>query len=78
MKSLISEVENSWKASGDAKINISKSEKIYLKYRRSIYCVKDIKKGEKFSRDNIKIIRPGLGLSPEHYDGIINKKQNIY
>ena len=73
MKRLVKEVENSWKASGDAKIDISKSEKVYLKYRRSIYCIKDIKKGQKFSKDNIKVIRPGFGLPPEFYDSIINK-----
>jgi pseudaminic acid synthase len=78
MKKLVNELENSWKAIGDGKKNISKSEKIYLKYRRSIYSVKDIKKGEKFSKENIKIIRPGLGLPPECYNKIINKKAKVF
>lgn len=77
MKKLIDELENSWKAIGAPKIEISKSEEIYKKYRRSIYSVKDIKKGENFSKQNIKVIRPGLGLSPEFYNNIINKKAKV-
>ncbi len=78
MKQLVNELNNSWKAIGDNKIDISKSEKVYLKYRRSIYCVKDIKRGEKFSKDNIKVIRPGLGLPPENYNKIINKEAKVF
>ncbi len=52
----------------------SKSENKSKKFRRSIYAVKNIQKGKKFTSDNIKIIRPGYGLSPFYYDKIINKK----
>ena len=71
-------MENSWKAIGSPKIEISKSEKIYRKYRRSIYSVKNIKKDENFSKENIKVIRPGLGLSPEFYNDIIKKKAKAF
>jgi pseudaminic acid synthase len=53
------------------------SEKKNRKFRRSIYAVKNIKKGEKFTFDNIKVIRPGYGLSPIYYDKIINKKSPL-
>jgi pseudaminic acid synthase len=52
----------------------SNSENKNKKFRRSIYAVKDIKKGKKLTSDNIKIIRPGYGLSPFFYYKIINKK----
>ena len=42
--------------------------------RRSIFVVKNIKKDEKFSNKNIKSIRPGFGMSPYHYNLIIEKK----
>jgi pseudaminic acid synthase len=78
MKKLVEEINNSWKAIGNNKINISKSEKKYLKYRRSIYAVKDVNKGSRLSKENIKVIRPGLGLQPEHYNKIINKRAKIF
>lgn len=48
-----------------------------VKFRRSIYAVKDIKKGEKLTKDNIKIIRPGYGISPKFLNDIIKKKSRF-
>ena len=39
--------------------------------------MKNIKKGEKFSRNNIKRVRPGHGLSPIYYEKLLNKKSPI-
>ena len=46
-------------------------------FRRSIYAIKDIKKGEKFSISNIKTFRPNLGLSASYFLEILNKKSPI-
>ena len=46
-------------------------------FRRSIFATKNIKKGEKFSKDNIRVIRPGYGLAPKYYNKILNKKSSI-
>ena len=43
-------------------------------FRRSIYVVKNVKKNEKISKKNIKIVRPAKGLEPKFYDQILNKK----
>ena len=43
-------------------------------FARSLYVVKDIKKGEKFTKENIKAIRPGLGLHPKYLPQILGKK----
>ena len=43
-------------------------------FRRSIYAIKDIKKGEKFSDKNISTFRPNIGLSASYYPKIIGKK----
>jgi pseudaminic acid synthase len=43
-------------------------------FRRSIFAVKKIKKGEKFSFNNIRRIRPGFGLEPKYFNKLINRK----
>ncbi len=44
-----------------------------MKFRRSIYAVKDIKAGERLDSKNVRIIRPGFGLHPKHYAEILGK-----
>jgi pseudaminic acid synthase len=50
------------------------SENQSLQFRRSIYAISDIKKGDKFTNKNIRIIRPGYGLQPVYYEKLLNKK----
>ena len=50
------------------------SENQSLQFRRSVYAVSDIKKGEKFTKKNIKVIRPGFGIQPIYFEKLINKK----
>ncbi len=68
------EIQNAFHNRGKIFYGPTKNEKPSLQFRRSIYASKNIKKGEKFSRSNIKIIRPNLGLSPKYYDFLIGKK----
>ena len=52
----------------------NKSENSSKIFRRSIFAVKNIKKGEKFTKENIRRIRPGYGVDPIYYERILNKK----
>jgi len=52
----------------------NKSENESLKLRRSIYAISNIKKGEKFSKKNIKVIRPGFGIQPIYFEKLLGKK----
>jgi len=52
----------------------AKAEFKNRKFRRSIFTSKDIKKGEKFSKHNLQILRPAIGLEPHYYDALLKKK----
>ena len=45
-----------------------------LIFRRSIYIVENVKKGEIITKNNIRIIRPGNGMHPKYFRKIIGKK----
>ena len=74
LKNLVDEVDNVWKSIGKINLQVTKGEKKNLKFRRSIYASENIKKGDKLSKDNIRIIRPGYGIMSKYYDDIIGKK----
>ena len=59
---------------GKIEYNVTKSVKENFKGRRSLYVIKKIKKGNKFTKNNIKSIRPGHGLHPRYYWDVIGKK----
>ena len=59
---------------GKDKFYRNKSENNSKIFRRSIFVVKNIKKGELFNNSNIRRIRPGNGLPPKYYDKLMNKK----
>jgi pseudaminic acid synthase len=52
--------------------NISENQS--LQFRRSIYAISDIKKGEKFTKENLRVIRPGFGIQPIYFEKLINKR----
>ena len=52
----------------------NKSEKFYKNFRRSIYAIRNIRKGDLFTENNIKLLIPLKGIGPEYYKKIINKK----
>lgn len=77
MKQLVEECQNAYKALGKVSYELSESEKKSLKFRRSLYVVKDIKKGEKFTSENIQSIRPGYGLHPKSSKSNLPKTSSL-
>ena len=74
IKTLKKEISLAYKSKGKIFYGPTKNELSYLKFRRSIYASKNIKKGEKFTEENIKIVRPAFGLPPIHYTYLLGKK----
>lgn len=68
------------KAKGSISYGPTEQEKDNLNFRKSIFVSKDIKKGEKITEDNIRIIRPAYGLSPKYYYELLGKeaKEDLY
>ena len=54
--------------------SLTEKERKSLIFRRSIFAIADIKKGEAFTRDNVKVIRPGYGLSPKNLGRVLSSK----
>lgn len=52
----------------------NRSENQNLQFRRSIYAILDIKKGDKFTKKNIRIIRPGFSIQPFNFEKLLNRK----
>jgi len=73
---LVEESERAFLSLGDIQYGIQEDEKKSLTFKRSIYIVEDMKKGDAFSEKNIRIIRPGLGLSPKYFDSMLGKHIN--
>ncbi len=71
---LVKESLNTWESLGKISFKLSEKESKSLKFKRSIYITKPIKKGDKLSKNNIKIIRPGYGMEPKNYDLVLGKK----
>ena len=65
-------------ALGKEKIGVKKIEKSSLKLRRSVFAIKDIKKGEKFSKFNIGNFRPKIGVGSENFSKLIGKKSEQF
>lgn len=74
MKEFVLEINNAWQSLGRIKLGPVINEKKNLQFRKSIYTSNQIEKGEKFSKNNIKCIRPGFGIPTVHFDKIIGKK----
>jgi pseudaminic acid synthase len=73
---LVEEASRVAQARGKINYSLSDAEKKSLRFKRSIYAVKDISPGESLSKENISIIRPAGGLPPKKFDSILGKRAN--
>ena len=74
LKHLCKESFLSWQALGKETYKKQKSEEKNVVFKRSIYFIKDLPQGHIITKNDIKRIRPGMGLPPKFFDQIIGKK----
>ena len=71
---MVKQIRETEKMLGEPVFNTIKSEKENKQFRRSLWVIKDIKKGEVFTKENIGSFRPIGGLEPKYLEQILNKK----
>lgn len=76
MKQLVKECNYAKSALGKVTYGMTQKEIKSRQFRRSLYVVKEMKVGDVFSKENVRSIRPGNGLSPKYYNDILGKKAN--
>ena len=73
-KSLVDDCRDAFKALGKFGFHRSSAEKASVKYRRSLYFMSNLKKGDIINSSNIRAIRPGFGLPPKYFNKVLGKE----
>ena len=73
MAQLVVETERAWQALGQVRYGPTEAEMGSVQFRRSLYVIKDIKSGDVLSRENVRAIRPGLGLPTKYLEQVLGK-----
>jgi pseudaminic acid synthase len=74
LRLLVEEVDRAWRALGEVRYGPTEKEKKSLAFRRSLYITADLKAGDVLTKDNVRAIRPGLGLPPKHLDSVLGRR----
>jgi sialic acid synthase SpsE len=77
MRALVTETAQAWRALGAVSYGATAAERPSLQFRRSLYVVRDLKAGDVLSADNVRAIRPGLGLPPKELDRVTGRRAAV-
>ncbi len=72
-KKMVDDVRKTEIALGEIDYSLTEKQKKGKDFSRSLYIVKDVKKGDILSVENVRSIRPGFGMHPKHYKDVIGK-----
>lgn len=73
MSQLVFETERAWQALGQVSYGATVAEQKSIVFRRSLYVVKDLQAGDELTQDNVRAIRPGLGLPTKYTQQVLGK-----
>jgi len=73
MAQLVTESKRAWQALGRISYGATEAEKKSLQYRRSLYVVRELKAGDVLTRENVRAIRPGLGLATKYLPQVLGR-----
>lgn len=73
-RQMVQDIRTAELAAGTVHYGPTKEEEGSLAFRRSIFVVRDIRRGERFTEENIRVIRPGYGLKPKYFKSVLGKQ----
>lgn len=76
-KVMVQGIREMEKALGTVTYELTEKQKNSREHSRSLFVVKDIKKGDVFTEENVKSIRPGFGMSTKYIKDVLGKKSRI-
>ena len=74
LQALCRDSKTAWQALGRVHYGLKSSEQGNVQFRRSLYFVKDLQKGDMIDKTCIRSVRPGFGIAPKHFDELIGKR----
>lgn len=74
LQALCRDSKTAWQALGRVHYGLKSSEQGNVQFRRSLYFVKDLQKGDTIDETCIRSVRPGFGIAPKHFDELIGKR----
>lgn len=74
LQALCRDSKTAWQALGRVHYGLKSSEQGNVQFRRSLYFVKDLQKGNTIDETCIRSVRPGFGIAPKHFDELIGKR----
>lgn len=76
MAALVTETERAWQALGRINYGMLEAEKKSIQFRRSLYVVRELKAGDRLTKENVRAIRPGMGLPTKFLGVVLGKTVN--
>lgn len=74
LTALVTETRRAWQSLGSIQYGPGKAEEKSMMFRQSLYVAEDMKAGQVFTRENVRIVRPGHGLPPKYIDFVLGAK----
>lgn len=74
LRALVTESERAWSGRGSVHYGALPDEQPSKQFRRSLYVTQHVRAGERLSRDNVRVIRPGYGLDPKHLGAVLGRR----
>jgi sialic acid synthase SpsE len=71
LRALRQSADTAWSALGFDDFTVQESERANLRFRRSLYFVKDVTEGQIITEEDVRSIRPGYGVAPKHLASLV-------